>query len=159
MHDFFNNVIDSSIIGQIYANYHLIMMIFIYAYGLYGWAVVNIFIDVIWKKFLWKIPWKSDSFLFTGQNHHFQFQMNFLPVSPLKKNITPFVFRKSGFGFSEYSEGPESDCPSVLIRKSGFWTLRIFYGYRKEFSKCWGSTFMRTGDNTRFVDVYSILRD
>ena len=47
MHDFFNNVIDSSIIGQIYANYHLIMMIFIYVYGLYGWAVVNIGIDVI----------------------------------------------------------------------------------------------------------------
>ena len=34
--------------------------------------------------------------------------------------ITPFVFRKSGFRFSEYSKGPESDCRCVLIKKSGF---------------------------------------
>ena len=80
MHEFFNNVIDSSIIGQIYANYHLIMIIFTHAYELYEFAVANIDDDNIWKMFLRKIPSRNDSLLFTGQNHHFQFQMNFLPL-------------------------------------------------------------------------------
>ena len=44
MHEFFNNVIDSSIIGQIYANFYLIMIIFTHAYELYEFAVGNFFL-------------------------------------------------------------------------------------------------------------------